>query len=205
MRRMFVIAAIVMVQLGLMFGWSGLASANTVLSGGPPSGCTQAGASQVDLVQGLTAAGSGANLKVQLEVVINCTSYSTVSPTVTSLSGVLKATLHLTTSATGGPRKCTNFESSTTPNDVVSSGTGYIQWFAGGISGSVAKTKFTYGTATSYVEDSSGSLEMDVTSNTTVGSFAGNTVNAVVPTSTTYNSCPQAAGSIAASGSTITL
>jgi hypothetical protein len=203
MRRMFLIlAAILMAQMGLVVGFSGMASAAVVLSGGPPTGCSQISPSEIHLTQSFSAAGTGSSTKVQLVTVVNCTGYSSVTPTVTSLQGILKATIVLSNS--GHVRQCSNFESSTTPVDVVTGGSGYVKWHAGGV-GTVVASKFTYGPSGSYTEDSSGNLEMDITSNPAVGSFSGDPVTAALPTSTLYNACPLSAGTIAATGSTITL
>jgi hypothetical protein len=203
MRRKFLVVTVVLLaQLGLAIGVSGTASAVTILAGGPPTGCTQATSAAVDPLESVTSTGTG-DLKVSLSVTFTCSSYSTVTPTVTSLSGVLKATLDLAYGKFA--RKCSNFESTTTPNDLVIKGKGTITWMAGGI-GSVKKSTFLYGPATTYVEDTSGDLEMNVTSNAAgAGSFSGDLVTAVVPTSSLYNTCPLSAGAIAASGSTVAL
>lgn len=199
-RRFLLVAVILLAQVGLVVGLSGVASAQTTLAGGPPTGCTQSGTASVHFFESIEPVAPEHFLKVKIVEDFTCTGISTVTPTVTQLTGDLKATLFL--NAPSGPdyaRQCNFFENPNNigaPIDVVTSGSGLILWHAIGSNGhnlGAIDTTFTYGTSSTY-DESNGLYGMEIgalSSNAGAGSFAGDIVTATVSIAqNAYNWCP---------------
>ncbi len=212
MKRQIAAVVFVVAQAGVVIGFNGAASAIVLLTGSTSCNVAVGHGSFVNVIDRIKAVTPTGNETLRVAAEFTCTVSSlTDTPTITQLSGVFKAKLHLRTSL--GPntaRECANFESSTTPVDVmISSSHGYVRWSADTSSGpeSVDETLMSY--SGTYGEDSAGTMELDVsaTGSEVSGSFGLSTVNLDMLLIPAYNSCPVsgiAGQQGAVSGSTLT-
>lgn len=181
-RGITVVAVLVLAQCAVVVGLSGVASAQPPLTGS--TNCAIANG-MVRFVQGLTPTAVNGNEQVDVSGAMNCTAGNVASPTITSLTGVIKGVLVFKHSpAPNKARKCSNFEGLLPADHLVGTSKLVVSWNAmnGSVPVPVASTTVLYsGLYSAVVTGTTMTLETGnapggpSTTTTTTGSFAAST------------------------------